>query len=85
MYLKYTLIATLIAILIFMGQVATYLIVDAVFKPDPYWLQRIAQTCNIDVNTDKQILNYKSLGQSGVPIFTYGAYLGLLLDSRFYS
>jgi hypothetical protein len=62
-----------------MSEVATYLIVDAVFTPDPVWLKRIQQDCNIDITKDKNILNYKSLMQSGVPIFTYGAYIGTLL------
>jgi hypothetical protein len=65
-----------------MSEVATYLIVDAVFTPDPMWLKRIQQNCNIDFTKDKNILNYKSLMQSGVPIFTYGAYIGILLQRK---
>ncbi len=65
-----------------MSEVATFLIVDAVFTPDPVWLKRINKDCNIDITKDKNILNYKSLMQSGVPIFTYGAYIGILLQRK---
>lgn len=65
-----------------MSQIATYLIVDAVFTPEQVWLDRIAAKCNIDVSVDKQILNYKSVVQSGASLFLYGAYLGLLLQTR---
>jgi hypothetical protein len=33
--------STFIAVVIFMSEIATYLIVDAVFTPDPIWLKRI--------------------------------------------
>jgi hypothetical protein len=67
-----------------MSQVATYLIVESVFTPEPLWLKRIEEFCHIDVKKDRQILNYKSLSQSGVPIFTFGAYCGALFERRVY-
>jgi hypothetical protein len=81
---KSILITSILAIIVFMSQIATFLIVDAVFKPDPMWLKRIQANCNIDVATDKNILNLKSLMQSGVPIYTYGAYLGLLFQRKMF-
>jgi hypothetical protein len=38
----------------------------------------IATKCNKDVSVDKEILNYKSVVQGGVPLFTYGAFLGMI-------
>lgn len=70
------------AVIVFMSQVATYLIVESVFTPEPLWLKRIEEFCHIDVTKDRQILNYKSLSQSGVPIFTLGAYCGALFERR---
>jgi hypothetical protein len=58
---KLLLISSAAAIIIFLAQIVTYLIVDAVFTPDPYWLARISETCDIDVKTNRNILNYKSL------------------------
>lgn len=75
---KYFFLASLFAIGVFLSQIATYLIVEAVFTPDPFWLQMIADKCGKNVNEDKDILNYKSVVQSGVPIFTFGAYVGML-------
>jgi len=71
-----------VAVLVFMSQVATYLIVESIYTPDPLWLKRIEEFCHIDVTKDRQILNYKSLCQSGVPIFTFGAYCGTLFERR---
>jgi hypothetical protein len=65
-----------------MSEVATYLIVDAVFTTDPKWLKRIEEDCNKDATKDKDILNYKSLMYSGIPIFSYGAYIGILLHRK---
>lgn len=83
-YLKFGMLASLAAILIFMGQIATYLIVDSVFETDPIWLERIATKCHVDVSVNKSILNFKSVVQSGVPIFTYGAYMGMLIEKKLF-
>ena len=84
LYGRYILISTFIFTLVFMSQIATYLILDATFKPNPLWIKRIAEKCGKDTSKSNEILNYKSVVQSGMPAFSYGAYLGILLHRRFF-
>ena len=78
-YRMYITFSTLMFVLVMMSQIITYIAVDASFDPPDQWLKNIAEKCNKDLSKDKQILNYKSVVYSGVPITSYGCYLGLLI------
>ncbi|CDW88057.1 pap2 superfamily phosphatase [Stylonychia lemnae] len=79
---SYIAVASVVFICEFMSQIATFLIVDKVFTPDPKWIINIITKCGKDPKNDNSTLNYKQVVYSGIPVAFYGAYIGLFISRK---